>query len=111
MKNTRTTSSTVVIICVIAAIAGSLMLSGCSSLKHVDATTFSRQIELNNMQTVVWSEYIGQADGKAYLLHKRLPLVGSKWKEYVWFTEVDELDSAFLVELVNAKQANLPSTE
>ena len=111
MRNARQKLAVLVIVCVIAAAADLLVLTGCSSLKHVDAATFRHEIELNNMQTVAWSEYIGQAEGKAYLLRKRAPLIGSTWEKYVWFTEVDELDSAFLAELENAKQENIRSHE
>jgi hypothetical protein len=69
---------------------------GCSSLKHIESSEFKRQIELNNMQTLYWSQYIGQADGRAFILRKRVPLIGKKMKEEVLFTETDQLEKRLL---------------
>ncbi len=48
------------------------------------------------MQSVYWADYLGEKDGKVYLLRKRAPMLGSKWKEEVLFTEVAGLDTEFL---------------
>ena len=75
---------------------GLTLLTGCGGLTHVDAAKFKKQMELNNMQTVYWCQYIGQADGKVYMLRKRAPLVGKSWGEQIWFTEVEKLDPEFV---------------
>lgn len=53
------------------------------------------------MQIIYWSEYIGQADGRAFILRKRVPLIGEKMKEEVLFTETDQLGEDFLKKLEN----------
>ena len=81
-----------------------LSLTGCSSLKHVSSAEFERQWQLNDMQTFYWCEYIGEADGRAYLLRKRAPLIGRKWREEILFTEAEQLDPEFLKRLPGTKQ-------
>lgn len=78
------------------------VLTGCASVHHVPPKQF--QIEANLMQSLHWTEYIGQADGKAYLLRKSAPLVGSKWREDIIFTEVGSLSPEFLRQLQKAKE-------
>ena len=75
------------------------LFTGCSSLKHIESSEFKRQIELNNMQTLYWSQYIGQADGRAFILRKRVPGIGKKMKEEVLFTETDQLGEEFMKKL------------
>ncbi len=60
------------------------------------AEEFKRQYDLRNMQSVYWADYLGEKDGKVYLLRKRAPLIGKNWKEEILFTEVAGLDPAFL---------------
>ena len=74
-----------------------LMLTGCTSVKHVTPETF--RADLQNVNTLYWCEYIGQADGKAFLLWKKAPLIGKEWIHNVHFTEADKLDPAFLKRL------------
>ncbi len=78
------------------------LLSGCNKPKRVSGAEFKREFELRNTQTMVWSEYLGEREGKAFLRRKTMPLVGSKWREEVWFTETNNLDSAFLEQLKRA---------
>jgi len=72
------------------------LLYGCNELQHVTAEEFKRQYDLRNMQSVYWADYLGEKDGKVYLLRKRAPLLGKNWKEEILFTEAAGLDSAFL---------------
>jgi hypothetical protein len=76
-----------------------VMLTGCDRPKHVSGAEFKREFELRNQQTMFWAEYMGEKDGKVFLWWKRAPLVGKKWKEEVWFTEMENLDPDFLKEL------------
>jgi hypothetical protein len=73
-----------------------VFLFGCNELLHVTAEEFKWQYSNRNMQSVYWADYLGEKDGKVYLLRKRAPLIGSKWKEEVLFTEVNGLDADFL---------------
>lgn len=66
-----------------------LMLTGCSHVHHVTPEQF--KAELINMNTMYHCQYIGQADGKAYALRKRMPLIGHKWKEEILVTEAKDL--------------------
>jgi hypothetical protein len=78
------------------------VLTGCANVHHVPPKQF--QIEANLMQSLQWTEYIGQADGKAYLLRKSAPLFGRKWTEEILFTEVGALSPEFLRQLQKAKE-------
>ena len=80
-----------------------LMLSGCTRLRDISSAEFERQLELNNAQTLSSCEYIGEADGRAYILRKRAPLIDGTWKEEVLFTEIDQLDPRFLRRLSEGK--------
>jgi hypothetical protein len=73
-----------------------VVLYGCNELHHVTADEFKWQYQNRNMQSVYWADYLGEKDGKVYLLRKRAPMIGSKWKEEVLFTEVAGLDTEFL---------------
>jgi hypothetical protein len=73
-----------------------LFLYGCNELVHVSAEEFKWQYDNRHMQSIFWADYLGEKDGKVYLFRKRAPLIGSKWKEEVLFTEVDSLDADFL---------------
>ena len=96
MKKRITVCAILGVICVAICVC---MLTGCSNLTYIESSEFKRQIELNNMQTLYWSEYIGQADGKAFILRKRVPLIGKKMKEEVLFTEADQLGEEFIKKL------------
>jgi hypothetical protein len=76
-----------------------VFLYGCNELRHVTADELKWQYQNRNMQSVYWADYLGEKDGKVYLLSKRAPLIGSTWKEEVLFTEVAGLDAAFLKSL------------
>jgi len=75
------------------------LLAGCDEPKHVDGTAFRREIELRNAQTMVWSEFLGERDGKVFLRRKTMSSVGNRWNEEIWFTETGNLDAAFLSQL------------
>ncbi len=78
------------------------ILTGCSNLHQVSAERFHQEARM--MNTFYSSEYIGQADGKAYLLRKRAPLIGNKWKEEILYTEAKELDVNDLKQLEEIKE-------
>jgi hypothetical protein len=98
MKNKLITPITVAATLALALLCACLF-TGCSSLKHVDAAEFKQQIELDGRQSLYWTEYIGQADGRAFLLRKRVPMMGKKLKVEVLFTEIDKLGEDFVREL------------
>ena len=82
-------------------------LVGCDKTKHVSGSEFKREFELRNAQTMVASEYLGERDGKVFLMRKTMSLTSKdKWNEEVWFTEADNLDPAFLQELEEEKVPN-----
>jgi hypothetical protein len=85
------------------------LLAGCNKPKRVSGAEFKREFDLRNAQTMVWSEYLGEKEGKAFMLRKTMPLVGSKWREEVWFTETNNLDSAFLEQL--KKEAQMQASQ
>jgi hypothetical protein len=59
---------------------------------------------LPRLHTFYGCDYIGQADGNAYILRKRAPLIGKEWKKDIQFTEVKMLDAAFLKQLEDVKK-------
>jgi len=77
-------------------------LTGCTSVHYVTPKQF--QLQANLMQSFHWTEYIGQADGKAYLLRKSAPLLGKNWTEEILYTETGALSPAFLRLLQEAKE-------
>jgi len=84
-----------------------ICLVGCDNAKHVTGPEFQREYELRNAQTMVASEYLGEQDGKVYLVRKTMSLVSKdKWNEEIWYTEADNLDSTFLQILKNDENPN-----
>jgi hypothetical protein len=77
-----------------AAFAIGLMLVGCSSIHHVSPDTFEGYTR--NINSLFWCEYIGQADGKVFLLRKRAPLLWGEMKQDILFTEAAGLNWSFL---------------
>ena len=77
-------------------------LTGCASVHHVTPKQF--QLQANLMQSFQWTEYIGQADGKVYLLRKSAPLFGKIWTEEILYTETGALSPAFLRQLQETKE-------
>ncbi len=83
-----------------------VFLYGCDELHHVTADEFKWQYQNRDMQSVYSATYLGERDGKIYLFRKRAPLIGSKWKEDVLFTEVAGLDPIFLKNLREQKNTS-----
>ena len=79
-----------------------MALTGCTSIHRVTPENF--QAFLQNMNSFYLCEYIGQADGNAYILRKCPPLIGKDMKRDILFTEVKTLDPAFLKQLEDAKK-------
>lgn len=76
------------------------LVVGCSTKpRHVSAADFQKQWEMRHAQTVHWSSYLGETNGNVYMLRKTMPLVGSKWKEEVLFTETNGLAPGFLEQM------------
>ncbi len=73
-----------------------LMISCSTEPQHVSATEFQKQWEMRDAQTVQWCSYLGVTNGDVYMLRKTMPLVGSKWKEEVLFTETNGLSADFV---------------
>lgn len=59
-------------------------------------TDFERAYKTSKMQTLDLYSYIGETNGAVYMLRTRTPLVGSKPKEQVFFTETNALTPGFL---------------
>jgi hypothetical protein len=95
------------------------LLTGCNEPKHVSGADFKREWELRDAQTMVCSEYLGEKDGKVFLKRKTMSLVSKeRWNEEIWFTETNNLDSAFLDQMKKETTAepggggtsNMPAT-
>lgn len=86
---------------------GLLVLAGCASVHHVSPKRF--EIEAHLIQTLHWSEYIGEADGKAYLLRKSAPLIGRNWNEEILYTEAAGLSPEFRKRLLETKKQKTSS--
>ena len=78
---------------------------GCTSIHKITPETF--QADLQNMNSLYWCEYIGQADGNAYIMRKRAPLIGKEWKQEILFAEISGLDPGFLKKLEEWKMKSL----
>jgi hypothetical protein len=86
-------------------------LTGCGQTKHVTGPEFRREYELRNTQTMVSAEYLGERDGKVFLLRKTMSLTShDKWKEETWFTETNNLPAAFLAQLKAGGAAAAPAS-
>ena len=87
-------------------------LIGCNGPKHVTGEEFKREFELRHAQTMVFSEYLGEKDGKVFLKRKTLSLVNQKkWNEEVWFTEINNLERTLLDQLKKENILNQPPEE
>lgn len=91
-----------------AAVLVVVALTGCTRIHHVSPKRF--QIEATMAQSFHWTEYIGEADGKAYLLRKSAPLMGRTWTEEILFTETNGLGVEFLKQLQKAKEERTSRT-
>ena len=78
-----------------------LLMMGCTSIHRIPPDRF--RTDLQNMNSFYWCEYIGQADGNAYILRKRVPLIGKEWKQDILFTKATDLDPALLNQLEEQK--------
>jgi hypothetical protein len=79
-----------------------LLLVGCTSIHEVSPERFKTDIQ--DMNTFYWCEYIGQANGNAYILRKRAPLFGKRWKQDILCTKVNGLGPDFLKQLEERKK-------
>ncbi len=64
--------------------------------KHISAADFQRHFEWRNLQTMHAYSYLGETNGAVYMLYQKAPLVGSKWKKQILFTETNGLAPGFL---------------
>ena len=76
-----------------------LMVSCSTKPQHVSAADFQKQWDMRNAQTVHWCSYLGETNGNVCMLRKTMPLVGSKWKEEVLFTETNGLPINFVAQM------------
>jgi hypothetical protein len=61
---------------------------------------------------MVFSEYLGEKDGKVFLKRKTMSLVNQKkWNEEVWFTEINNLERTLLDQLNKESILNQPPQE
>jgi hypothetical protein len=67
----------------------------------MSGSEFERAYVTSKMQTLDWYSYIGETNGGVYMLRKRMPLIGSKPKERVFFTETNGLKQGFLQQMRN----------
>lgn len=86
-------------------------LTGCNQPKHVSGPEFKRELDLRHTQTMVFSEYLGEKDGKVFLKRKTMSLASKeKWNKEVWYTETNNLDATILNQLNNVKAPNEASS-
>ena len=86
--------------CILLVVLVAAVASGCSTKpRHISAAEFQKQWKMRNTQTVHWSSYLGETNGNVYMLRKTMPLVGSKWKEEVLFTETNGLPAGFVAQM------------
>ena len=64
-------------------------------------TDFERAYKTSKMQTLDWYSYIGETNGAVYMLRTRTPLIGSKPKKQVFFTETNGLTPEFVEQMKN----------
>ena len=82
-----------------------VLTASCSSKpKHVSAAEFQRLFQSRNAQTAHWYSYLGETNGAAYMLQKTMPVVGSKWKVTVLFTETNGLAPGFVEQMREASK-------
>ena len=76
-------------------------LTGCEEKpKRVSGSQFQQEYALRDQQTMHVAKYLGERDGKAYLLKKSMSVFDQrKWNEQLLYTEVGGLDPKFLLEL------------
>ena len=76
------------IVCVLVA-----LLLGCKEYERITGQEFKKQYELRNMQTMHYSKYLGQRDGKAFMIIKSMSSTNQKdWNERIVYCEMSELD-------------------
>ena len=79
---------------------GLLGVVGCSSApRHLSASEFEQAIDASKTQTLDLYLYTGETNGAVYVLRKRAPLIGSKPKERMFFTETNGLTPGFLEQM------------
>ena len=62
----------------------------------MSGSEFEQAYAASKMQTLDWYSYIGETNGAVYMLRTRTPLVGSKPKEQMFFTETNALTPGFV---------------
>lgn len=88
---------TIVFICAI-----TLILVGCNALQKVSGTEFQKEYDMRNMQTMHYAEYLGNKDGKVYLLKKSMAIWNpKKWTEEIIYTNISELNQTFKKQLLS----------
>jgi len=68
--------------------------------KKISASKFKEQYELGRMQTMKYTEYLGNKDGKAFLKIKTMSIINpKKWSEKIVYVELSDLDERFKASL------------
>jgi hypothetical protein len=70
------------------------LFSACGGLLHVSPDEFKTDYRMP-IGTMVWSRYLGQKDGRAYVRVSRLSSMGHSSTDEVVYVELSELDPAF----------------
>ena len=77
-----------------------ISIVGCSSApRYMSGAYFERSYKMSKMQTLDSYSYVGETNGAIYMLRTRTPLVGSKLKEQVFFTETNGLTQGFVEQM------------
>ena len=76
-------------------------LTGCEGKSvHISGSQFQYEFEMRHQQTMSYAYYLGEKNGKVYLLKKSMSIFDKrKWNEQLLYAEVTELDPKFLLEL------------
>lgn len=84
-----------------------LLCCGCSNIHQVTGKTFENEA-LPRMRKTSVNHYIGEADGKLFVLVKRHRFIGNGSDEHIYFTPKSALTPEFLKQLEHGKKERIP---
>ena len=82
-------------LCALASISGSILFLTCcasTKIKHLDAAQFVERAEgIEQMNSAMWTRYVGTTQGRVYLEHQDMLTVSGGPQTTVYWTELDSL--------------------
>ncbi|TRO81990.1 hypothetical protein [Trichloromonas acetexigens] len=65
--------------------------------QHITGADFQAEYEKRHQQSMHFTEFIGEREGRVFLRNKTMSTLNTKkWSEVVLYTEASDLDSEFL---------------